>query len=102
MEKNKSKLRAKLIRKIRNDLGWSIENISTGIGISLSIMSDIERGKRNLSDKNFEQIIKYLNIEYKYLSNEDIIKWQNLIDDLVDCKFQCLGSRFPIMTILAI
>ena len=57
MEKNKSKLRAKLIRKIRNDLGWSIENISTGIGISLSIMSDIERGKRNLSDKNFEQII---------------------------------------------
>lgn len=84
MEKNKSKLRTKLIRKIRNDLGWSIENISTGIGISLSIMSDIERGKRNLSDKNFEQIIKYLNIEYKYLSNEDIIKWQNLIDDLVD------------------
>lgn len=52
----------KAIRHLRSDLNISQEELAIRSGLHRTYISDIERGKRNISLENIEVIAKSLNI----------------------------------------
>jgi len=51
------------LRKIRNRLNLSIEEVSRNLGISAGYLSQIELGKRQVSNKRAEQIASFYNLD---------------------------------------
>lgn len=58
METKKHQHRSYLIKQIRIESEKSLENISSLTGIHTSILSEMERGKRQISDQNMIDILK--------------------------------------------
>jgi len=50
------------IRKARKDRGVSLEQLATGTKLSVSFLSQLERGKANVSVENLMKIAKFLDI----------------------------------------
>lgn len=59
-----------LVRKIRNELGITQENISGILGITQSNYSLIEGGKRELSKRVLDSFVNRLKVNYHYLKGQ--------------------------------
>ena len=55
------------IRKIREDKGLTIDQLSARTGISKGFLSDTENGNRNMSSQNILKIANELNASLDYL-----------------------------------
>jgi len=51
------------LRRIRNKLNLSIEEVSKNLGISAGYLSQIELGKRQISKKRADEIASFYNLE---------------------------------------
>lgn len=58
------------IRKARKSRDWTLEDLKKKTGMSISFLSDIERGISNPSLKRLKQIAGALNVSISYLLNE--------------------------------
>jgi repressor LexA len=58
------------IRKARKSKDWTLEDLKKKTGMSISFLSDIERGVSNPSLKRLKQIARALNVSISYLLNE--------------------------------
>jgi transcriptional regulator with XRE-family HTH domain len=57
------------VKKIRNDLGISQEKLAELTNLHRTYISDIERGKRNVSLKNIYKLARALSVKEKDLFN---------------------------------
>lgn len=64
---NNLKILGQNIRNIRKNKGLSIEQLSFECQLSRNYISDVERGKRNISFINLNKISKALNVNIKEL-----------------------------------
>ena len=55
------------IKKRRNELGWTQNQLAQKAGISKSFLSDLENGKRSVSADNLLDIARVLNLSLDYL-----------------------------------
>ncbi|HZZ77249.1 MAG TPA: helix-turn-helix domain-containing protein [Gemmataceae bacterium] len=55
------------IKKRRNELGWTQDQLAQKAGISKSFLSDLENGKRSVSADNLLDIARVLNLSLDYL-----------------------------------
>lgn len=62
-----------LVRKTRKKMGWTLKELSEKSEISLSFLSDVERGYRNLGPENAIKLSKILNIDSKFLLPEELV-----------------------------
>ncbi|MEI2466630.1 helix-turn-helix domain-containing protein [Niallia taxi] len=51
------------LRRIRNKLNLSIDEVSRNLGISAGYLSQIELGKRQISNKRAEEIAAFYNLD---------------------------------------
>ena len=55
------------LKELRTNLGLSQEEMATRIGLSKSGISNIEKGKRTLIDRNIKLIVSEFNVSEKWL-----------------------------------
>ena len=55
------------IKKRRNELGWTQDQLAQKAGISTSFLSDLENGKRSVSADNLLDISRVLNLSLDFL-----------------------------------
>jgi y4mF family transcriptional regulator len=55
------------IKKRRNELGWTQDQLAQKAGISKSFLSDLENGKRSVSADNLLEIARVLSLSLDYL-----------------------------------
>lgn len=55
------------IKKRRNELGWTQDQLAQKAGISKSFLSDLENGKRSVSADNLLDIARVLSLSLDYL-----------------------------------
>ena len=55
------------IRKRRQELGWTQEELSRKSGISKGFLSDVENGKRSVSAENLSEIAQVLGLSLDFL-----------------------------------
>ncbi len=48
------------VRQVRKKAGISLRKLATEMGVSAPFLSDLERGRRNWSEKNYAQALKIL------------------------------------------
>lgn len=60
----------KKVRQLRNEKGWSQEELSFKSGFHRTYIGMVERAERNISLKNIARIAKTFDLEIKDLFNE--------------------------------
>src|SRR5437867_1792555 len=55
------------VKKRRNELGWTQDQLAQKAGISKSFLSDLENGKRSIGADNLLVIARVLNLSLDYL-----------------------------------
>jgi transcriptional regulator with XRE-family HTH domain len=61
---------ARNVRLIRNNLGWSQEELADAAGLHRTYIGSIERAERNVSVDNIEKLARALNVKPTELLRE--------------------------------
>lgn len=84
-------------RKLRNDKGWSLKGLSFATGLGISVLSDIENGKKEISFSNKLKLYRGLGVtEYEFHDTPELraitgapaTKHQRLCP-MAECKMLC-------------
>ncbi|KAF2515466.1 helix-turn-helix transcriptional regulator [Flavobacterium salilacus subsp. salilacus] len=62
------------VKALREEKGYSIEHLANISNVDRNYISDIEKGKRNVSIKIIEKIIINLDIDFPTFFNDKIFK----------------------------
>ncbi len=76
------------VRKIRNDLGLTAEKFGKQLGVGKTAISNIENGKRNLTEQMIKAICREYNASYDWLMYENGDPFDDLPQTILDelCK----------------
>ena len=64
LDSAKNSLRGCLVRWIRTQHRLSLDNLARDTGMNTSILCDMELGRRGISDKNIQSILKSVNVDF--------------------------------------
>ena len=64
------------IRFLRESHGYSQEGLAIKAGLQRTYIGDVERGKRNITVLNLEQIAAALQIHPSVLLLDDVFRWK--------------------------
>ncbi len=76
------------VRKIRTDLGLTAEKFGKQLGVGKTAISNIENGKRNLTEQMIKAICREYNASYDWLMYENGDPFDDLPQTILDelCK----------------
>ncbi|MEM8996167.1 MAG: helix-turn-helix transcriptional regulator, partial [Acidobacteriota bacterium] len=90
MELNSESLRFILglkLRQYRLDRGWGLKDVASRTGLSVSYLSEIEKGRKYPKPDKLIQIAKGLNLTYDELVSPRVEENLNLVRDLFASPF---------------
>jgi transcriptional regulator with XRE-family HTH domain len=87
-----------VLREMRKERGWTLKVLSTMAGVSLSFMSELERGAKEASSEVLLSVCKAFGIQIECLLDKisDRYKLLRQLDDtLLDDKLLLLSDTIP-------
>ena len=72
------------IREVRNTLGLTLEKFGDRLGVTKVAISNIEKGKRNLTEQMTKAICREFNVDYMWLTTGDGEMFIDNDDDFIE------------------
>ena len=103
MEKNDKKVEiGKKLREVREKMGKSQESVALDVGISVSALCKIERGKSDVKLSTFLKLVHFLNVSPNAILRAEVDDTKTLYDDelhelVKDCSPEKLADILVIL-----